>query len=227
VALQFPAWAPDGKAIYVSYRDLGGTEAHIDRVDLESGERTEIVRNAGYPTISADGSKLAYATSPAAGPQQGGTTLMWSEADGTNPHLILGPQVFLKFYGLRLSHDGQRLLFAAIGAGNNYTPPQAGLLHTLGFVGALLEPPVAYADGETYDLWTIGLDGRNLQRVTTLGEDLPIASWSPDGQHVAFLGGGSASIAQSGLAVLNLDGTQLRRLTGVPGHRGLDWTATP
>jgi copper transport protein len=227
VALQFPAWAPDGKSVYVSYRDLGGTEAHIDRVDVESGKRTLVVPNAGFPTISADGRRLAYATSPAAGPPRGGTTLMWSSPDGEYPHLVLGPQIFVKFYGLRLSPDGQRLLFAAIGAGNNYVPPQAGVLRALGMLGKLFDTPVAHADGEIYDLWTIGLDGRNLQRITTLGEDLPIGAWSPDSRQIAFLGGGSATIAQSGVAVLNADGTQLRRLTGIPGHRGLDWSLTP
>src|SRR5205823_5232198 len=142
-ALQFPAWAPDGRSIYVSYRDQGGIEARVDRVDVESGTRTPIVSNAGFPTVSADGRELAYATSPAGGPQQG-TSLMWSGPDGADPHLILGPSAFQKFYGLRLSPDGGRLLFAAIGAGNNYVPPQAALPNTLGLIGKIFAPSVAY-----------------------------------------------------------------------------------
>jgi Tol biopolymer transport system component len=224
-ALQFPTWAPDGKSIYVSYRNQGGTEAHVDRVDLATGVRTQVVADAGYPTISRDGRTLAYATSPV---KRGGTGLWWSGPDGEDPHQILGPNVFPSFFGLRLAPDGQRLLFAAIGAGNNYVPPGARLPTGLALLDSLLQPAIAYADGDSYDLWTIDLDGRNLHRVTTLAEDLPIATWDPSGgEQIAFLGGGSASTAEAGLAVLNVDGTNLRRLTRIPGHRGLDWTAGP
>jgi Tol biopolymer transport system component len=218
-ALQYPAWSPDGTAVYVSYRQQGDTEAHVDRVELESGARSQVVANAGYPSLSADGRRLAYATSPYSGQ---GTGLWWSAPDGSDPHQILGPGVFLKFFGLRLSPDGQSLLFAAIGAGNNYQPPPRAAL-----LDWLFRPPLVYADGEIYDLWAIDLDGRNLRRLTSLAEDLPISAWAPDGQHVAFLGGGSASKAEAGLAVIDPDGGNLRRLTTIPGHRGVDWTAAP
>jgi methionine-rich copper-binding protein CopC len=41
--------------------------------------------------------------------------------------------------------------------------------------------------------------------------------------HVAFLGGGSASSGAAGLAVIRADGYGLVRLTTQPGHRGVDW----
>jgi Tol biopolymer transport system component len=218
-ALQYPAWSPDGTSVYLSYRQQGDTEAHVDRVEVETGARSQVVANAGYPSLSGDGQRLAYATSPYSGQ---GTGLWWSAPDGSDPHQILGPGVFLKFFGLRLSPDGHSLLFAAIGAGNNYQPPSgAGLLEWL------FRPRVAYADGEIYDLWTIDLDGRNLRRLTSLAEDLPISAWAPDGQHIVFLGGGSASKAEAGLAVIDADGGNLRRLTAIPGHRGVDWVAVP
>ena len=217
-ALQYPVWSPDGASLYVSYRQQGNTEAHVDRVDVESGGRFQLVADAGYPTLSRDGRRLAYASSPYASQ---GTGLWWSAPDGSDPHQVLGPGVFLKFFGLRLSPDGHSLLFAAIGTGNNYQAPRAGLLEWL------FHPAVAHADGEIYDLWTIDLDGRNLRRLTSLAEDLPISAWAPDGRHIVFLGGGSASKAEAGLAVIDPDGSNLRRLTSIPGHRGVDWTAGP
>ena len=70
---------------------------------------------------------------------------------------------------------------------------------------------------------TVDLDGRNLRALTALGEDLPVGAWSPDGKHVAFLGGGSARTAEAGLTVIRADGSSPLRLTTQPGHRGLDW----
>jgi Tol biopolymer transport system component len=75
-----------------------------------------------------------------------------------------------------------------------------------------------------WDLWTVDLDGRGLTSVTSLGEDLPVAAWSPDGRYVAFLGGGSVRTAEAGITVLEAGGAPWRRLTTQPGHRGLDWT---
>ena len=51
--------------------------------------------------------------------------------------------------------------------------------------------------------------------------------WSPDGTHIAFLGGGSANSAETGLAIIDAEGRTLRRLTTQPGHRGVDWTRAP
>ena len=69
------------------------------------------------------------------------------------------------------------------------------------------------------------LDGRKLRPLTALGEDLPVAAWSPDGREIAFLGGGSASSAEAGVTVIAPERRDLRRLTTQPGHRGLDWAS--
>jgi hypothetical protein len=64
---------------------------------------------------------------------------------------------------------------------------------------AMLFRAVAHANGEEWDLWTIGPDRRDLRRLTSIAEGLPAASWSPDVSAVAFLGGGSARTAETGL----------------------------
>ena len=131
--------------------------------------------------------------------------------------------MFVRYANLRLAPDGQRLLFAAVGQGTTYQPPTGGLLDPLGLLGHLFSA-VAWADGtDPWELWTIDLDGRNLRRVTNLAEDLPVGAWSPDGARIAFLGGGSATTGQTGLAIVGADGQGLRRLTPQPGHRGVDW----
>jgi Tol biopolymer transport system component len=83
--------------------------------------------------------------------------------------------------------------------------------------------PQAYANGDLWDLWIVDLDGRNLRPVTALGEDMPVAAWSPNGKHIAFLGGGSARSAEAGVTIIFPPRRDLQRLTTQPGHRGLDW----
>ena len=46
------------------------------------------------------------------------------------------------------------------------------------------------AHGLPLDPWVVNIDGSGLHRVAALGEDDPIAAWSPDGSMLAVLGGG-------------------------------------
>jgi copper transport protein len=223
--LQNPTWSADGSALYVSYqapRRGGPLTTGIDRVEVTSGIRSQIVAGAAYPTLSRDGQRLAYLRTPT--PTQLSPTLWWSAPDGSNAHQILGPNVFVRYANLRLSPDGQRLLFAAVGQG----PPSAGVLDTLELLGRFFAPSLAWADGtDPWELWTIDLDGHNPRRLTNLAEDLPAGAWSPDGSRVAFIGGGSATTGQTGLAIIGADGQGLRRLAPQPSHRGVDWAPPP
>jgi copper transport protein len=226
--LQNPVWRPDGSAVLVAYQarpPTGGLDLGIDSIDIATGERTRLVANASYPSISKDGQRLAYVRLPAGEVRV--QTLWWSASDGSDPHQILGPNMFLKYSGVRFAPNGEQIVFAGIGDGTNYREPSGGRLDLFGLVGRWLEPGIAYANGEEWDLWTIELTGRNLRRLTKLGEDLPVPAWSPDGQSIAFLGGGSGVTAQTGLAVIAADGRDLRRLTTQPGHRGVDWAPPP
>ena len=86
-----------------------------------------------------------------------------------------------------------------------------------------MRPSPAHANGDLWELWTVDVDGRNLRVIASLGEDLPVGKWSPDGRYIAFLGGGSARSAEVGLTLMGADGSRPLRLTAQPGHRGLDW----
>jgi copper transport protein len=227
-ALLYPAWAPDGNALYITHqarRPSGGADTRIERVDARSGERQTVIPNAAYPSPSRDGRRLAYAAVP--NPDGSGQSLWISAADGSDSRQILPAGVFVRFSSLRFAPDGQRLLFAAVGQGTTYTPPIASRLDLPRLIDPLVGVGVAHADGEEWDLWTIEPDGRNLRRLTNLAEDLPVASWSPSGGSVVFLGGGSARTAETGLAVIAADGSNARRLTTRPGHRGADWSPVP
>lgn len=216
VALQYPAWAADGSALYANYLATGEIAPGVERVGVRSGARRRVAVNAAYPALSRDGRRLAYVRFSA--PPERGQSLWWSAPDGSRPRQILGPIVFEKYFALRFAPHGRSLLFAAVGQ------PRTGPSTSRSFLRRLLQPPLAYANGDLWDLWIVDLDGRNLRSLTALGEDLPVASWSPDGKHVAFLGGGSAVTAEAGVTIITPQRKDLRRLTSQPGHRGLDWT---
>jgi copper transport protein len=217
-ALQYPAWAADGASVYISRAAPGGARS-IDSVTVQSGEVSRVVSSAAFPALSPDGRWLAYVRYPT--PPDRGESLWFSAPDGSAPQEIIAPSVFAKYYGLRFSPDGKRLLFAAVGRPPGTTGSLPERRRTL--FGRIFTFPRAYANGDLWDLWVVDVDGHNLRPVTALSEDMPVATWSPDGRHIAFLGGGSANSAEAGVTIILLGRRGLRRLTTQPGHRGLDW----
>jgi mono/diheme cytochrome c family protein/uncharacterized membrane protein len=220
-ALQYPAWAADGSAVHVNYTAPGGAARRIDRVSVPSGERTTVVSDASFPALSPDGQWLAYVRY--ATPPERGESLWLSAPDGSQPREILGSSVFAKYFGVRFSPDSRQLIFAAVGQPQDTR--RSSLEHLRMLFDRIFSAPHAYANGDLWDLWVVDLDGSNLEPLTALSEDMPVAAWSPEGKHIAFLGGGSVSSAEAGITIIAPDREGLRRLTTQPGHRGLDWAA--
>ena len=217
-ALQYPAWSADGAAIYVSRVAPGGARS-IERVTVQSGERRRVVSGAAFPALSPDGHWLAFVRYPT--PPERGESLWLSAPDGHEPRELIGPAAFNKYFGLRFSPDGKQLVFAAVGQPPGTT--RTWLTPSRALFGRIFGIAPAHANGDLWDLWVVDLDGRNLRPLTALGEDMPIAAWSPDGRNIGFLGGGSASSAEAGVTIIAPGRKDLRRLTTQPGHRGLDW----
>jgi copper transport protein len=217
-ALQYPAWSADGAAIYVSRAAPGGVRS-IDHVSVESGKPTRVVANAAFPALSRDGNWLAYVRYRS--PPERGESLWLSAPDGSAAREVIGPTAFSKYFGVRFSPDGKRLLFAAVGQPSGTNGLLPGQRRSL--FGRLLAPSQAHANGDLWDLWTVDVEGRNLRALTALSEDMPVAAWSPDGAQIAFLGGGSASSAEAGVTIISPEHKHFQRLTTQPGHRGIDW----
>jgi mono/diheme cytochrome c family protein/Tol biopolymer transport system component len=223
--LGLPAWAPDGRALYVAANGVklaGGAAGgdrllRIVRVDLASGAAQPLLDDALDPAVSRDGKQMAFLKLS----EDGFTmSLLAANADGSGARTLIDGKPFQGFYAPRFSPDGTRIVVAAIGGpetdgqGNPVAPP--GGVAPLDRLLGLLAPASAEAHGLPWDLWTVNVDGSGLRRLTQLYEDLPMATFSPDGKQLAVMGAG-------GVYLLDADGGNLRRIDPVGDHGGLDW----
>jgi len=224
--LGMPTWSADGQALFVAANGVqpaqsqgGSTRSlQIVRVDLTTGKQQAIVNDALDPAISRDGKQLACLQLSTDGYTM---SLMVAAPDGSGAReLIVGGDAFQGFYAPRFSPDGKQIVVAAIGGpatDTNGNPIKASARSPLDRLLALFEPPTAEAHGLPWDLWVVNADGSGLRRLTKFYEDLPMASFSPDGKQIAVLGAG-------GIYLMNADGSRLRRIDPIGDHGGLDWT---
>jgi Tol biopolymer transport system component/mono/diheme cytochrome c family protein len=221
--LGMPAWAPDGQALYVaangvkSVAGASGRQLQIVRVNLASGATQSALDDALDPTFSRDGQRMAFLQLN----QDGFTmSLLTANADGSGARVLIDGKDFQGFYAPRFSPDGKRLVVAAIGGpqtdGQGNPAPPPGAATPLDGLLSLLAPATAEAHGLPWDLWTVNVDGSGLRRLTQFYEDLPMATFSPDGKQLAVMGAG-------GIYLLDADGANLRRIDPVGDHGGLEW----
>jgi Tol biopolymer transport system component/mono/diheme cytochrome c family protein len=223
--LGMPAWTPDGQALYVAANGVklaGGAGGEgrllqILRVDLASAAVRPLLSDALDPAVSRDGQRMVFLQLK----QDGFTmSLLTANADGSGARVLIDGKDFQGFYAPRFSPDGKRLVVAAIGGpqtdGQGYPAPPPSGLAPLGGLPSLLAPATAEAHGLPWDLWTINVDGTGLRRLTQFYEDLPMATFSPDGKQLAVMGAG-------GIYLLDADGANLRRIDPAGDHGGLEW----
>ena len=222
--LVLPAWSADGKALYVMYNGMqsgpgpetGKPDLRVVRVELDSGERRPVVENGMDPVISPDGALLAFVRMSEDSSRM---TLEIANPDGASARVLIGSPSFEGFYAPRFSPDGRRIVVAAIGGletdeqGNPITSDAPSPLDRL--LG-LFAPPVAQAHGVPWDLWVVNTDGTGLRRLTKFYEDLPMATFSPDGSEMVVM-------AYGGFYRMNADGSRLRRIDPLGDHGGVAW----
>ena len=222
--LGMPAWAADGQALYVAANGVkslpGGSDTgrqlQVVRLDLASGAAQPLLNDALDPSLSRDGSRLAYLKLSADGYTM---SLMVAVPDGSGAKELIGGQDFQGFYAPRFSPDGRQIVVAGIGGpqtDQQGNPVKASAPSILDRALGLFEPATAEAHGLPWDLWVVNVDGTGLRRLTSFYEDLPMAAFAPDGRQVAVMGLG-------GIYLMTPDGTQLRRIDPTGDHGGLDW----
>lgn len=217
-------WTQDGQAVLIAANGvslgLGDTSADrqltIARFDLASGTPTPILRDALDPTLSRDGTQLAFLK---LSPDGYTMTLNVAAPDGSNPRELISGKDFQGFYAPRFTPDGTKIMVSAIGGPETDAqgkPKAAVAPSLLERAASLFAPATAEAHGLPWDLWEVNVDGSGLRRVTSFYEDLPMVAFAPDGKEAAVM-------ALGGIYRMNADGSSLRRIDQTGDHGGLDW----
>ena len=191
-----PTWSKTGDyLVYVA--QMGESVYRIGRLDLETGQRMLLTPaipdiNYGTPTPSPDGEYIAYNSGP-----EGNYDIYLMKKDGsevrpiaTNPGIDYAPTwldndriVYISQKGtswqiveLRLSSGVTRMIYE--------TDAEKRILSASPDVTKLA---FAMKNGSTFDIYTVSvLDGSSTQITGDLADDY-YPSWSPTGDHIAFM----------------------------------------
>ncbi|MDD5369666.1 MAG: DPP IV N-terminal domain-containing protein [Anaerolineaceae bacterium] len=204
-----PVWAPDGKSVYTSHFIRGSQDGStpdqysIDQVTL-AGETKQILTKAMWPSLSPDGSKLSYVTALG---NTGQNDLYLADSSGANPTPPLKPGTFLAVDDHFFTPDGKAIIFSAVNPQPTPSPTVWDRLFGIQVVSAHNVPS---------DWYQVPVGGGQVQRLTNLNDTGMYATLSPDGKRIAF-------ISQTGIYVMNIDGTELTQLAQLVATGTVDW----
>ena len=202
------AWTPDGQALLLGYwltiyRDnrYQGQVQRIERLDIAGGTRTTMVEGGLLPSVSRDGTRMAYRTQDDTG--KGGVWVAALDGSGTRQVVELGSK-FQAILGPRISPDGTAIAFSAFASQAAEPGPKTG---GGGLRAALrnLRLRAAAAHGLPMEVWRVTVAHQAVTRLTSFGEDDPYPAWSADGKRLVV-------IATGGLYEVNADGSNLRKI---------------
>lgn len=234
-SFDYPTWSPDGQWLYYTRSDVfvnedqtfGDVIINIERIPAGGGQPEVVISNAEQPSISADGSRIAYLKFDL----ESYTRSIWvAKIDGSDPVQLLADSRFFDVASPRFSPDGQLVAFAGSGPlqpasavpgsslalGPESQPAWPPAEHR-GLLDWLFGAHPAYAHGLPWDFYTLPVTGGEPTKLTNWGTDGAVLSWSPFGDQMAFLHIGGLYVKSSGDPVLVTETDAL--------HGGLDWAA--
>lgn len=205
--IQGLAWTPDGAALLFGYQltlikdgKFEGQTQRLERLEIATGNRTRVIDDAILPSLTRDGTRLAYMKQDSMG--IGG--LFVSAADGSDAKQVL--ELGAKYVGIlgpRIAPDGSAIAFAGVVVPGRGSVPQQregprAVLHWL-------LPRTASAHGLPMDVWTVNAVDGAVTQLTNIKEDEPYPAWSPDGRTITVF-------ATGGLYQMNADGSNLKKV---------------
>ena len=246
-----PQWTPDGRRIFFSnYGTVYAADLNGDHLALIDGNRLKDSEAAASPSISPDGSKIAYSHYSPIGPFIWSSSSNWrivvanldppSKRGTTDDYLRAGNPVWLSdnkiafTATLRLGGYYRRLPFVADVRPSGEIAGEAPLFNEGHWVNGPLVPSpdrrlIAFTSGDSNfdfpDLYVIGVDGSGL---TKLAEATRRPAWHPDGSRIAYAVGERTGDpvhlpeVATGIFTIRPDGTDRREIISFP-EPGIRW----
>ncbi len=213
--LSAPLWSLDDRVIYFSRLTLiyqnqivSSAKRELVRLDLQTQQQSVVLPDAHEFALSPRGDQFAYIRID---PVNYAQSLWLSDTQGRAPHPALNSPSRGVLLSPRFSPDGQTVLVAS-------SSPLSAQVQPRGWRMPVWTPfvSIASAHGDPFDLWLVNLSNQTVRRLTELGEDMPHASWSPDGKWIAFVGA-------QGVYVMDAQGRNLQMVNRAGGHGQIDW----
>ena len=205
--LAAPAWAPDGGGLAfetVGLTAVGGIVARVDWVMADGSGRRTLAEGGRNPTISPDGSTLAYLKTISNGDG------LWTRPLGGGPERqVVAEYELLALAFPRFSPDGRSFAFA--GVGDLGRSSRTAVERATGYAALR-----ASLHGIPWDLFGVDADGKNLRRLALVGEDDGAVAWSPDGRWIAVAGGG-------GVHIFSPSDGAVRTVSLISSYGAIDW----
>ncbi len=224
-----PALSPDGRYCYhvrvAPTEDYltGYTSVTLRRLDLRSGEVTDIIDNGIWPTVSPDGRRIAFVGVQPQSQQRG---LFVANADGRELAMLVPVGRFFDVDAPVFSPDGRWIWFAV--AEEDERDARAGT-----WWERLLPFAPAYAHNDhdvPSDWWRVSVDGGEPERMTderrimTYGEFLPdgrFAYATTDGVFLLPAAGTAPTLLARGGAFTSLAWARVASDAGTPHASGV------
>lgn len=230
----YPSWSPDGtRIVLASYRGYENAivSVNADGTDLHRIGPLGDAEHTGpeyalrtYPTLSPDGTRLAYSRSPNGQPSDLFVSPVTITQSFDTPGVLRLTNDPADDFHPRWSPDGQRIAFASNRDGDYeiYTIAADGSdLRQLTHNDASDSHPGSWSpdgtqvafvsdrDGDP-EIYAVAADGSTETRLTTSAGNDSHPAWSPDGMRIAFF---SDRDGNHEIYVMNADGSGQTRLT--------------
>jgi len=175
-----PRFDPTGNVLYFHRRaaiinaggQYVGNEDSVERLDLRTGERKRLIKDAADPDISADGRTLVFVH--VVDGQLDPTGLWIADADGSRPRKLFLRDSFYYLQTPRFAPTGDAIVFSGAGHTVTLASRTAKLAHL----------------GVPSELFLTGIASPALRSLTQTVDDVAPA-WSADGSRLAYVGTGA------------------------------------
>ncbi len=210
VFYQAPVWDSDGRHLFVLHVAQTPDERirRIARVNIDSGEIETITEELGVFDVSPDGRWLAVVRATT-----GPASIALIDLQSREERILVAERQFDTISVVRFDPSGQSVIFSAAQPGVAAAPGSnlADLLRQL--IGI---PSPALAHGPPQDIYRVPVAGGTPARMLPIQADEPIATYSPDGTHLAIL-------SIEALSVMPASGGNRTTILSPGGAGSIDW----